>query len=213
MIASLATLVLLQTAGPAIGDTWRVDRTIRYVNEDKGIDQTDVERLDYRIEKLVPASRTLQVTRTVVETRMGEERVPVPKGMEPEIRSVVLQRGAPEEREVEALHRVRVRIDRMQWAALEERSGISWNRRYPASAGLGAAKITVRPTKTEGEERTVAITYEEEGDVPVRGEGVAKVFGPKRLPRELKITLKGVVVPGGEEVVTAVVNQNLVENR
>lgn len=206
----LVVLLALSDGGLAVGDTWSVERTSRFINEAASIDVANVERIDYRVETVSAEGFSIQSSRVLTETRFGRDRVPPPTDVPARERKLTFAPGGAPTFEEDREDAVRARLDRMMWPAAEDRKGVSWTRKFAASAALPAGKTVVKPTSVKGEDRTVSISYTEEGGV--KGEGTAVISGPKRIVTSLKVTLRSVRLPSGDRPVTAVINQAILKS-
>lgn len=207
MISLLVGLILAQST-PQTGFAWTSERTYRFINEAEGIDYTNVERTDYVVEAVEAKGYTIGQSRRLTATRFGADTVP--SEAPPKVSKLKFGPGGVPAYEEDTDDLVRARIDRMQWAVAEERKGVSWTRRFPAVGTLPAAKLTMRPSGANGDSRTIAIGYVEEGG-EARGEGTAVVVGPQRIVSSLKATFTEIYPPKGDKSVKLVVNQAIVK--
>lgn len=204
IIASLLFAAPLQAPVPLqAGDTWASERSYRYVNEEEEVDYADIERATWTIGEVDRDGVTVQLVRALIGTRFGEDLVKPPKDSVAENRKVRIGRDGFPADEVDLQNPIRLRVDRMMWAAMEPRQGLSWNRSFKAAAPLLSAKVTIKPLP---EARRYSVVYSE-GDV--RGEGVVVLDPERNIPIEMSLTLRDVVLPGGTTKVKVAMRQTL----
>lgn len=199
-----------QASSLSPGEAWSIERSTRYLDEASGVDYTNMERTDYRVEMVDARGMTISQTRKITGLLNGKSGASVPEGAFP--RQSILRfgpGGAPSYAE-DSVDLASARVDRVQWAAAEERKGVSWTRRFPATSTLPGAKLTMRPTSTSPDGRTIAVTYVEDGG-KVNGEATVVVSEPKRIVNSLKMTLTGIVPTGKDKPLKVAVNQTLVK--
>lgn len=206
MLALVAGLLLAQADTPlTTGDRWKIDRTYRYLNEEEGIDFTQVERTEYSVDNADAKGYVLSVSRRITANRFGQDEAK--SSSDAHETKLTLGPGGAPAASLESEDLIRTCVDRMQWAAAEDRRGVSWTRRFDATPAMRPAKVTIKPTSAKGLDKTVSITYEESD---IRGEGIATISGAKRIVSSLKLTLINVYPPSGDKKVKLAVNQSLV---
>jgi hypothetical protein len=195
-------LAFLAVDGFAKGDTWSFERTYRYVNEKESVDFSDIERTDVTVAELRPTGYDLSVSRQLVATKFGADRVPAPAGQTPWMRTLKFgTNGQPIKPPEDTENPIRARVDRMLWTASESRQGLGWTRVWPQNDLLPEGKVQVRP----GAEGRLAITYTEKDGL--KGEGTA-LRDPKRpVIVEMSITINQAYLPHGSVPVSVAVRQ------
>lgn len=207
MLVLVAGFLLARQADVPLmaGDRWNIERTYRYLNEAEAIDFTQVERTEYSVDNADAKGYVLSVSRRITANRFGKDEAKTVSDPHPS--KLTLGPGGAPSAMLESEDAIRTRVDRIQWAAAEDRRGVSWTRRFDASVSVQSAKVTVKPTAVRGSDKTVSITYDESD---IHGEAVAVISGAKRIVTSLKLTLTNVYPPNGDKKVKLAVNQSLV---
>lgn len=198
----IAFLLLLASDPLQKGETWSFERTYRYVNEEAGVDLSDVDVTDILVSETRSAGYDLSVSRRLVATKLGEAVTPAPEGQG--VWKAVLKfgtNGQPSKPSEDLERPIRARIDRMLWTASENRQGLGWSRVWPHNDALFEGKVSVKP----GKEDTLAITYTETGGI--KAEGVAKRDPKRPVIVEMSATINRVFLPNGTVPVSVAVRQ------
>lgn len=199
----IALLVFLASEPLQKGEIWSFERTYRYVNEEAGVDLSDVDRTDVLVSETRSTGYDLSVARRLVATKLGEAITPAPEGQG--IWKAVLRFGAngqPMKPAEDQERPIRARIDRILWTASENRKGLGWTRVWPHNDKLLEGKVTIKP----GKEGSLAVTYTEAGGLKV--EAVAKRDPKRPLIAELSGTINRVFLPNGTFPVSVAFRQS-----
>jgi hypothetical protein len=135
-------LLLAQDLTPGL--TWRVERTVRLLNEEAQIDKRTVESIEFRVKAVRQDGYDLQIgDRTLAFGPNGQPR----KGnLEPE-------------------DKLAARIERIQWTLLERRRGLAWSRKWSAGPVLPDGTVRVEPTPSGSWQ----VQYQEGEDLTLKG--------------------------------------------
>jgi hypothetical protein len=198
-----------QSAGLQLGDRWTQLRTMRFVNEAEEIDLADVERIESKVIGQTPTGHIVSVSRTLVETRIGEDRIPPAAGVEPYTWSYELRANGAEER-LDRSHDVfEERVGRIWRALLPEpgedplKAPDEWRRAYEdRGARLPGATVRIEVLERQDDRLRLRLRYAEPGSLAISAEGTATVLLRSRVVLEMEIEARNVPLPGGEDTAT-----------
>ncbi len=159
LVWMLALLHLQPSSDFTVSDRWTTRRT-RHITQDLDhVDTTSVESLSFSVQR---ADGEL----TIIASSISE------RGSASETRAKLVLAFRPTGALASAepiIDPDAERINRIKWTALETRQGISWSRNWPAIGNLLEAKVTVRPTARTLTDKTVSVTYTENGQTKCLG--------------------------------------------
>ncbi len=193
MISLLAALVLVPHTTLAKGDHWVAERVTRYVNTVEEIDMTDVEKLEWTV--LGPSASNLSVefSKVLVETRIGENHIPPPKGTTPDKQKALFSSSGDDlsEPPKDPVDLILLRLNQGSSATEKWKAKFSFQ---PVSDGRRMAKFTY-----------------DDPDEKVHADGTITFLAAPRVMVKVEITAKNLPLPGGPYRVTAMVKQTVAE--
>jgi len=197
MIALLFALAVDSTLRQ--GDHWITERTIRLIQEPDHVDQTSVDKLDYKVELSNEEGYVVSMKVTPGHDSAAKD-ASVRWSFKPN--GLFLGKEDATDANTE-------RINRMVWTALEDRKGLSWSRTWPAIGGLVGAEVIVKPASKTSEDITLSVSYKELGKV--KAVATLKEFSEVRIVEDLALSINDVEIPGHAKTGSLVVAEKMKE--
>jgi hypothetical protein len=200
MLTLVAAVVLAQKMPDTalrlkVGDAWTAEYTYHYTGDE--VDLANVETVKYSVVR--DGKREVLVAQWQLnETRVDEERIPVPPGVKPMVRRVVLDGedlNPPEGHDV-ARHRIERAIAVERKGALAEPTFFP----VPPNVRLVGIKKIVELDPRVKEEPVVAVSLQETGgDQPMKGIGYYSFEPRSGILKSGSWTIQNSPLPGGEK--------------
>lgn len=187
------------------GDKWTVERTLKFSGGPQEVDFAQVETISYSVKG---SAGTLRLTGSwkLKETRVDGQVVPLPKGVEPSLRTVFLKG----EGDVEDLKMdpdiARYRIERMMSLGRPEPE--FWS----APANVRMVGIVGEPRQADRSGlRFLLDRKENAGDRPMIAQGDFRIDKATGILTQGKWRIQNAPIPGGDSICDLEVDLKLVE--